>query len=94
MAAKVSERHRVKISATVDPHLLRAVDAFVNEHSGFDRSKIIDEALRLCESLELVFAIDNDLPAANAHAVLGQLREVAREILPRGNDVRCQCAAV
>ena len=38
---------RVKISATVDPNLLEAVDAFLSTHSDFDRSKVIDEALRL-----------------------------------------------
>ncbi len=39
--------NRTKISATVDPHLLDAVDAFVASHSGYDRSKVLDAALRL-----------------------------------------------
>ena len=63
MAAKVSERHRVKISATVDPQLLRAVDAFVEEHSGFDRSKIIDEALRLWYAREQERAMEEQYAA-------------------------------
>lgn len=40
-------RHRVKISATVDPELLSEVDAYVGEHPGADRSGVIDEALAL-----------------------------------------------
>jgi hypothetical protein len=30
---------------TIDPSLLRAVDDYVGEHHGLDRSKVIDEAL-------------------------------------------------
>jgi hypothetical protein len=37
----------VKIAATVDPDLLRAVDAWLSEHPELDRSKVIDEALHL-----------------------------------------------
>jgi hypothetical protein len=47
MGARVVERNRVKISATVDAQLIKAVDAFVAAHPGFDRSKVIDEALWL-----------------------------------------------
>jgi metal-responsive CopG/Arc/MetJ family transcriptional regulator len=47
MAVRATERHRAKISVTVDPQLLKAVDAFVAEQEGWDRSKVIDEALRL-----------------------------------------------
>ena len=39
--------NRVKISVSVDPVLLRAVDEFVHAHDGADRSKVIDEALGL-----------------------------------------------
>lgn len=38
-------RHRPKIGATVDPALLRAVDEWLQDNPGFDRSKVIDEAL-------------------------------------------------
>ena len=44
MAARV-ERVRAKISITVDPALLKAVDAHVAAHPGLDRSKVIDAAL-------------------------------------------------
>jgi hypothetical protein len=47
MSQRTLERSRVKISATVDPRLLAAVDAFVAEHPGTDRSKVLDAALRL-----------------------------------------------
>ena len=40
-------RHRVKISATVDPELLDGVDAYLKQHPDCDRSKVIDEALWL-----------------------------------------------
>ena len=40
-------RRRPKIAATVDPSLLQAVDAWLSRNPGSDRSKVIDEALRL-----------------------------------------------
>jgi len=40
-------RHRVKISATVDPELLDGIDAYVMQHPGTDRSGILDAALAL-----------------------------------------------
>lgn len=38
---------RVKVSVSVDPVLLNAVDQFVQTHAGVDRSRVIDEALCL-----------------------------------------------
>jgi len=37
---------RVKVSVTLDPELLGAVDGFVQSHPGQDRSKVIDQALK------------------------------------------------
>ena len=37
---------RVKVSVTLDPELLGAVDGFVQAHPGQDRSKVIDQALQ------------------------------------------------
>jgi Arc/MetJ-type ribon-helix-helix transcriptional regulator len=48
----------VKIGATVDPHLLRAVDAWVEQHPESDRSKVIDEALQLWYQREQERAIE------------------------------------
>jgi metal-responsive CopG/Arc/MetJ family transcriptional regulator len=39
--------NRVKVSVSIDPDLLRAVDCYVADHHGTDRSKIIDQALEL-----------------------------------------------
>jgi metal-responsive CopG/Arc/MetJ family transcriptional regulator len=36
---------RIKVSVTLDPDLLAAVDGFVQDHPGQDRSKVIDLAL-------------------------------------------------
>jgi hypothetical protein len=41
----MGQRHRVKISATVDPELLDGVDAYIHEHPDRDRDTVIDEAL-------------------------------------------------
>jgi len=37
---------RVKVSVTLDPELLEAVDGFVQGNPGQDRSKVIDQALQ------------------------------------------------
>jgi Arc/MetJ-type ribon-helix-helix transcriptional regulator len=37
---------RIKVSVTLDPELLGAVDGFVQAHPGQDRSKVIDQALQ------------------------------------------------
>ena len=36
---------RKRVSVTINPALLKQVDAFVDEHPGVDRSKVFDEAL-------------------------------------------------
>lgn len=41
----MSQRHRVKISATVEPDLLEGVDAYIREHPSRDRDTVINEAL-------------------------------------------------
>jgi hypothetical protein len=47
MTGLLTERHRVKVSVTVDPALLKAVDAYVQEHPELDRSTVFDSALLL-----------------------------------------------
>ncbi len=47
MAQPAVGRRRVKVSATLDPDLIHAIDTYVAARSGLDRSTIIDEALRL-----------------------------------------------
>ena len=46
MATAADER-RGKISVSVDPDLLRAVDAFIQQHPETTRSGVVDEALWL-----------------------------------------------
>ena len=43
--ATISRMSRIKVSVTLDPELLGAVDGFVQSHPGQDRSKVIDQAL-------------------------------------------------
>src|SRR5947209_3157015 len=43
--AMIYRMTRVKVTVTLDPELLGAVDGFVQSHPGQDRSKVIDQAL-------------------------------------------------
>lgn len=63
MAVRATERHRAKISVTVDPTLLKVVDAFVAQHEGWDRSKVIDEALYLWYAREQERAMEEQYAA-------------------------------
>ena len=55
---------RVEVSLSLDPLLVRDVDAYVEAHEDADRSKVVDEALRLWSAaqqraaMELQFADD------------------------------------
>jgi Arc/MetJ-type ribon-helix-helix transcriptional regulator len=48
---------RVRISATLDPQLAQAVDAYVAAHANVDRSAVINDALRLWYAREQEAAI-------------------------------------
>ncbi len=45
MAERSLARRRAKVSVTVDPALLNAVDSFIQRHEGMNRSKVMDSAL-------------------------------------------------
>jgi Arc/MetJ-type ribon-helix-helix transcriptional regulator len=45
MAAGDPAQRRAKVSVTVDPSLLKAVDSYIQRHRGTDRSKVMDAAL-------------------------------------------------
>ncbi len=47
MVRKARKGRRVKISVTLSAEWLRPVDAFVKVHAGYNRSKVLDDALRL-----------------------------------------------
>jgi metal-responsive CopG/Arc/MetJ family transcriptional regulator len=49
---------RVKVSVTLDPELLGAVDGFVQAHPGQDRSKVIDQALQQWYALQQDIAME------------------------------------
>ena len=49
---------RVKVSVSVDPDLLNAVDSFVREHDELDRSKVIDQALTLWSAAQQEAAME------------------------------------
>ena len=46
MASPKSSRRRAKVSITVDPALLNAVDSYVQHHPDTDRSKVMESALQ------------------------------------------------
>jgi Arc/MetJ-type ribon-helix-helix transcriptional regulator len=54
-------RRRVKISATLDPDLVAALDSYVAAHPGIDRSAVIDEALQLWHAREQDAAMERQL---------------------------------
>ena len=62
-----AERRR-KVSVTVDPALLHAVDAFVAAHPRSDRIKVVDEALSLwyARQQELAMAAQFTAPKSPA----------------------------
>jgi Arc/MetJ-type ribon-helix-helix transcriptional regulator len=56
-------RHRPKITATLDPDLLAAVDAHVAAHPELDRSAVLDQALRLWRAHQLERAMQAQFEA-------------------------------
>lgn len=46
MASVPANRRRAKVSITVDPVLLSAVDLYVQRHADMDRSKVMESALQ------------------------------------------------
>jgi len=56
--ATIGRMPRVKVSVTVDPGLLNAVDNFVREHDELDRSKVIEQALTLWSAAQQATAME------------------------------------
>ena len=63
MGERTVERRRLKISVTVDPDLLKAVDRFVANHRDLDRSKVVDDALFLWYARQQERAMEEELTA-------------------------------
>lgn len=59
----VRSGRRVKVGATLDPELVAAVDRYVGAHPDVDRSKVIDEALRLWYAQQQDLAMERALRA-------------------------------
>jgi hypothetical protein len=58
MAMRLVGRRRPKVTATLDPELLAAVDAYLVQYPGLDRSAVFDDALRLWRARELERAME------------------------------------
>jgi Arc/MetJ-type ribon-helix-helix transcriptional regulator len=58
MAESVVNQRRVKISLTIDPVLLQAVDEFVAAHPTSNRSRVVEDALRLWRGRQLEQALE------------------------------------
>jgi mRNA interferase MazF len=73
----------VKVSVTVAPELLQAVDSFVAEHPEFDRSKVVDDALSLwcarrqAEDMEQQFATPESSIEREERAAWRRIRRAA-----------------
>jgi Arc/MetJ-type ribon-helix-helix transcriptional regulator len=80
---------RVKVSLSLDPLLIRDVDAYVDRHADSDRSKVVDEALRLWSAaqqraaMELQFADEDETDPAELDAWRQVRRGSARRRLTR-----------
>jgi Arc/MetJ-type ribon-helix-helix transcriptional regulator len=80
---------RVKVSLSLDPLLVRDVDAYVEAHADSDRSKVVDNALQLWSAaqqrsaMELQFADEGDADPAELDAWHQVRREAARRRLRR-----------
>ena len=92
MIRAVAPERRVKVSITVDAAFLRAVDKYVVAHPGTDRSKVVDEALRLWyaeQQDEAVAAYYHQPLSPEAHAereAWRQIRAAAAERLFGGSE--------
>jgi hypothetical protein len=62
-------RRRPKVTATLDPELLAAVDAHVAAHPELDRSAVLDDALRLWRTRELERAMERQFAEPDAVSI-------------------------
>jgi metal-responsive CopG/Arc/MetJ family transcriptional regulator len=86
MSRTFSERRRMKVSVTVDPTLLQAIDAYVEEHPETDRSKVVDEALALWYARQQERAMQEQFAESPSRAELTE-RAAWRDVR-RGAAVR------
>ena len=83
LMAAHTERRRVRVSATLDPQLAQAIDAYVAAHVGADRSAVINDALRLWyarqqeEAMAAQYAADAERPPDDEWAAWQAIRRAA-----------------
>jgi metal-responsive CopG/Arc/MetJ family transcriptional regulator len=70
--------NRVKVSVTLNPELLEAVDDFVEAHPGQDRSKVIDQALHQWYAQQQEVAMEAQYRGSEAE--IGEERKAWRAI--------------
>lgn len=63
MVETAADERRVKISLTVNPDLLRAVDEFVADHPSSNRSRVVEDALGLWQHRQLEQALEEQYAA-------------------------------
>jgi metal-responsive CopG/Arc/MetJ family transcriptional regulator len=82
VATSPVNRRRAKVSITVDPALLNAVDRYVQRHANTDRSKVMESALqswyrvRQDEAMIEQFSVTEPLEAIE-HEAWRQIRRAA-----------------
>jgi hypothetical protein len=76
-----SSRRRAKVSITVDPALLNAVDRYVQRHADMDRSKVMESALqnwyRVRQEEAMVDQFSAGEPPENEKRAWRQIRQAA-----------------
>jgi hypothetical protein len=88
----MGQRHRVKVSATLDPELVAGVDAYLRQHPESNRGKVIDEALWLWfareqdRAMEEQYAAPDDIPEEELQQWNAILKANARVMLSRDPD--------
>ena len=68
---------RVKIGATLDPELVAAVERYVRDHPGVDRSAVIDDALRLWYAQQQELALEEQYRQPSSGRVSAERRSWA-----------------
>ncbi|MEO9005963.1 MAG: ribbon-helix-helix protein, CopG family, partial [Candidatus Dormibacter sp.] len=66
--ATIGSMARPKLSITVDPDLLKVVDAYVAVHDGLDRSKVIEQALEFWTAAQQDSEMEQQFAAEDALA--------------------------
>jgi hypothetical protein len=85
MATSPGSRRRAKVSITVDPALLNAVDRYVQRHADLDRSKVMESALQNWYRVRQEEAMVEQFsaPELTEESELGDWRRIRRAAVSR-----------